>query len=334
MDVQFTDGKGMILQYVTSYVTKWQDAFNNDALFSPHVSGFKAALRHLQSVEICEPEMYLQMSSIKMAWTPTRTKRFAVPSTKNVATNVVYRKYKQRSSALDNISFLQWPRLMHHTPATPKPYKQGSTLVGLQMVSPFSDEFFFQDMLINFPHKDTDILYHPRHAEMPSRIKFFASAVANMPEAWEEMTTVRVRFETEGHKEHYVSTIVSHVQSLFDALRLWNLTVLPDDPNICTANQMNRFAVDDKQAVILQHVKDASAARDAFYNSSQSYYDEESSDEEEYPISGDDIEEPDDSCQGPFLHLDWRKTILVEGKPGTGKTQTMLACIEQTQLKR
>jgi hypothetical protein len=29
MDVQTTDGKGMILRYVTSYVSKWKDAYNN-----------------------------------------------------------------------------------------------------------------------------------------------------------------------------------------------------------------------------------------------------------------------------------------------------------------
>lgn len=33
MDVQSSDSKGMILKYVASYVSKWHDAYSNDALF-------------------------------------------------------------------------------------------------------------------------------------------------------------------------------------------------------------------------------------------------------------------------------------------------------------
>lgn len=71
------------------------------------------------------------------------------------------------------------------------------------MVSPFCDDFF-QDMLMNFPHKDTNILYHPRHVEFPRRIKFLPWAVANIPQASKETSEVQACFER-GHKDHYVS---------------------------------------------------------------------------------------------------------------------------------
>ena len=45
MDVQSSDGKGMILKYVTSYVSKWHDAYSNDALFSLLVGPYQAAYR-------------------------------------------------------------------------------------------------------------------------------------------------------------------------------------------------------------------------------------------------------------------------------------------------
>ena len=33
MDIQTSDGKGMLIRYAASYVSKWHDAFNSDAMF-------------------------------------------------------------------------------------------------------------------------------------------------------------------------------------------------------------------------------------------------------------------------------------------------------------
>lgn len=163
MDVQVTDSKAMVLRYVTSYVTKWQDAFENDALYSTHVTSFQAALRHLQEVEVCLPEIALQLSSTKIPWTSSRTKGF-VPAKHNKATdNASYAKYRRRSPEQEDRSFLEWLRKMQDSIAQPKPYKQGSTLVGVRYCSPFNDEFFFQDLLMNFPHRRLEDLYHPLH---------------------------------------------------------------------------------------------------------------------------------------------------------------------------
>ena len=38
MDVQTTDGRSMLLRYVTNYVTKWQDAYSDNALYSMHLT--------------------------------------------------------------------------------------------------------------------------------------------------------------------------------------------------------------------------------------------------------------------------------------------------------
>ena len=65
MDVQTSDGHGMSLQYVTSYVSKWHDSFQSDALYSVHVGPYQAAYRHLISLKPLEPEMWLALSSTK-----------------------------------------------------------------------------------------------------------------------------------------------------------------------------------------------------------------------------------------------------------------------------
>ena len=38
MDVQTTDGRSMLLRYVTNYVTTWQDAYSDNALYSMHLT--------------------------------------------------------------------------------------------------------------------------------------------------------------------------------------------------------------------------------------------------------------------------------------------------------
>ena len=40
MDVQTSDGHGMLLRYVTSYVSKWQDSFHSDSLYSGHAETY------------------------------------------------------------------------------------------------------------------------------------------------------------------------------------------------------------------------------------------------------------------------------------------------------
>ena len=66
MDVQSADANGMLLKYAASYVTKWHDAFNDDALFSVHVGPCEAAYRHLRGLRPLEPEMWLSLSSKKV----------------------------------------------------------------------------------------------------------------------------------------------------------------------------------------------------------------------------------------------------------------------------
>ena len=57
MDYQTTDGIGMLLRYVTSYVTEWHDACNIESLYSYKLKGYEAAIEHLMSNQPAEPEI-------------------------------------------------------------------------------------------------------------------------------------------------------------------------------------------------------------------------------------------------------------------------------------
>lgn len=55
MDYQTTDGVGMLLRYVSSYVTKLHDALAVDSLYSYELIGNQAAIKSLMSSELAEP---------------------------------------------------------------------------------------------------------------------------------------------------------------------------------------------------------------------------------------------------------------------------------------
>ena len=55
MDVQTTDGRGMILRYVASYVSKWSETFHRDSMFAREVIPYSAAFRYLVNLTSCEP---------------------------------------------------------------------------------------------------------------------------------------------------------------------------------------------------------------------------------------------------------------------------------------
>ena len=69
MDVQFSDGKAMLLKYVTSYVAKCHDAVKTQQLYSVDLGAYQAATSFLKNMHPLEPEMVLQLTSMKIAWT-------------------------------------------------------------------------------------------------------------------------------------------------------------------------------------------------------------------------------------------------------------------------
>ena len=187
----------MILQYVASDVSKWQDAYSNDAIFSTHIGPHQAAYRHVRTLKPLEPEMWLALSSIKMSWLPSQRKKLSVPPIQRLHENRTYQK---------NLSFLQWLRQVDETKQPPLPYTDGSTLVGIKMVSPFKDSHYLQYLL----------LHHPQHDHLLLQIRYFAAAYSRMNNFWSNAEQVRTYFSNQ-----QFDTIVFHIQSMSDFLCLW-----------------------------------------------------------------------------------------------------------------
>ena len=332
MDFQTTNGRSMLLRYVTSYATKWQDAYSDTGLYSTHVGPYQAAYRHIQEFHPCEPEMWLYMSAIKFSWSKSRTKHYIVPTSEFVTNDKTHHKYCVRPNQMEHLSFLQWLRAFNHQSATPKPYKSGNTLLSLNMFSPFNPEYFFQEVLMNKPHRSVNELKHPKFDDLPCNLQHFASAVHVMPDIWQNNQAIKERFERHGNKHYYVDTLMSYLSSLADTLLMWKRHVLSTAQLSDTTSELQSSVhLDHMQTSIVEHVFAKLIERDAHYNINTNYIyctsDEDEGEHEEeqsYHYQGQAFTEPLPHYQ---RDIDWKKNCLVTGSHGTGKSQIICAAV-------
>ena len=68
MDVQSSDGKAMLLKYVTSYVTKLKDHEILDIYHGSDISGYHIGARYMERLIVGVPEMVQHFCTTKVAW--------------------------------------------------------------------------------------------------------------------------------------------------------------------------------------------------------------------------------------------------------------------------
>ena len=71
------------------------------------------------------------MTSTKVAWSCSHTKRDVMPLPDKVNENKVAQKYRSRAKELKTCTFIEWLCTVNETPTQPIAYKRGNTLVGL-----------------------------------------------------------------------------------------------------------------------------------------------------------------------------------------------------------
>ena len=169
--------------------------------------------------------MVLQLTSIKIAWTNSRTKPFTAP-TPGQTQHKVHLKYLGCPANDEHLTFLQWLREYDHDKNPPKRYKDRSTLVGVKHLSPFNPIFFYQLLIMNLPHRTLDELHDLREERLPEPIKHFVPAREKLPHILGSRETILEYLSSESHKGSYLKTIVLYIQSLQDIYALWQLGVI------------------------------------------------------------------------------------------------------------
>ena len=302
MDVQSSDGHGLLLKYVSSYVTKAHDAYHAECLYSPHTTPYEAAFRHL----------WLSLSSKKLAWTPHRLKKFTVPIPTNAANNKILQTYWSRPKRLENLTLLDWLRRYDTSKQQPVEYKSGQTLVGTKLLSVFNDIYFLQDMLLNVPNRNTDMLLTCGYHNIRPAITYFVSALQRRSKIWSHENAIKSHFELEGHKSWYITNILLHVQSLKDFYNLWQKRVI--SMSELSIPPIVHYPLDVKQQLVITVAESMIKCRKQYHESINCTLGNNSSDSE-------DVSELEDQDSTNSL-------LIVVGKAGTGKSYAITKLID------
>jgi len=269
----------------------------------------------------------MSLSSQKIAWTNSTTKSITVPTRETEATKV-YKAYLNRPKSQEQLAFLVWLRKYDGQKTPPKLYKRGTTtLVGAKMRSVFADQFFHQYNVLYIPHRKPEDLYHPDDDSLPVPIRCFAAAWLLSPDLWNNSDKVTEYFSLHGNKEEYVMNVVQHVRSRIDFIHLWQRRVVGAIGQY--QQELDQLMeLTPEQQRILRMTREAMEDRKQYYENVPESGQDDLLDSDNY----DDVpeEDPQEVRNNPSRGEKWKRFILINGKPGTGKTHTICKAISAT----
>ena len=253
MDVQCTDGYGMLLAYVSSYATKMHDCHAGEALYCSSIDARNAAFRYVTSLHPSEPEMWFLLSRLPSAHLSGRHKKFSVPQFNDATENPNIVQYLNRTSSASHLSLLDFQRQYVTSASPPHPYTRNEVaFVGCKMVGLTKVEFFWQHTILHVPFTSYQSLLPPDHAILPPAIQPFAVALFSNPALWSDDDAVTAFLRKRGCKRHILSTFLSFLHSNIDTLQCLRSGHL--SPTQMTFNQVEsslslRLNQDQLQAV-------------------------------------------------------------------------------------
>ena len=162
---------------------------------------------------------------MKIAWTNSRTKGLTAPIP-NQPSAKSHKKYLKRSPEDESLLFLHWLCLYDQEKSPPKAYKGGMTLVAVIHLLPFNPLYFYQLLVMNFPHRSFEELANPRLDRLPEPIKFFVPTREKLPHILGSRDAILTYLSSESHKRSHVETFLHYFKSLEDLYIMWQVGVI------------------------------------------------------------------------------------------------------------
>ena len=181
-------------------------------------------------------------------------------------------------------------------------------------MSYFSEDFFFQFLLVNKVHRNLDELKHLNHEKLPDILKYFSSCMVNLKDALTP-ENIREMVQKEGHKKYSVDNVISYIQNMKNMYHLWQIQVVSNDDFESCPSKAESDDLDALQTQVLNTMKSFLSMRSRYYLSGSSFAD-----------SGNYFGLGNNTGQ-LSSDLEWTKILSVTGNPGTGKTKCLYACI-------
>ena len=140
-------------------------------------------------------------------------------------------KYRERKGDHSSLSFAEWLRSVDETKTPPADYKVGKrVLLGLKMCSVYNPVYFFQYLLLYMPHRDLSEILPLSIDGVPTQITYFLRARQLLPNVFVNTASFQNFLEEEGHKHHYITSVLGYINALNDLSILHLRHVLPTIP--------------------------------------------------------------------------------------------------------
>ena len=258
-------------------------------------------------------------------------------------------KYWQCSNESEDLTMIEWLRLFDTNKAHPKAYKQGSTIVGAKTVSLMNKEDFLQFVLLHFAHRNFNSLCHPNHEQLPDQLQWFAAAVHHFPQLWTRDEKIKSWLLTQGHRDCYITGVLSYIASLRDIFYLVRSEVISNEQlQVAQQHSQTSFVLDSYQSVVANHIDKAVRSRHEFYvdtfrNRQQCMTDSDDSgsesDESHNARNNTQMQHREHQRAQNILDINmtathvpdiqWENPIVITGKPGAGKSETISQCVSK-----
>ena len=301
VDVQSTDGYGLLLQYVSSYITKLHDDCTGNALHDIDVDARNAAFRFVVSHHPTAPQMWLLLSNFKYCHHSGLTKQLTVPRFVDCQDNNITKQYESRPSTAKQMSLLQLHRT-HVTSSTDCHMNKGNreASVACKMVAPSKSEFLFQYTFLHVPFDSYNDFLPANLEDVPDVLQSFAVAMHNHPQLWSSDDEISSICRIRGFRNHKILTFLSFVHSLADTYHLWHTNSINAENLAFTS--------------ILQHIP-------YDLNEHQCYFLSAVTHRMDFLMQ----------CPNPVQHFQHHELpiYLISGMHGTGKTTALRAAIHR-----
>lgn len=215
-DVQWCNENGLVLRYVAGYVSKffegWSDTWMNEAS-----SSLQAGLAVLRCWHASQPQMAMVLSRASMAFTSVITSSYRPLCYWEMEDEKLH-LYRRRDRELSETSFLEWLRLMTFDKMADgklfakRRKKKGLVALAVQYDNLSRDQFFWQWLVMNVPHRMFTDLIHPDSRKVSPCHQHFANAILMCPEKWGAEQWIQSWLLKQGHRVDYIQTTKSDFQ--------------------------------------------------------------------------------------------------------------------------
>ena len=244
VDVQMSDGRGMLLKYVSGYVPKFSDSFTTDWLCDAG-SDYAVAKRVVTDFHPLTPEMTCQLS---MQWFPqcfagSTLQRFVVPVPWVGEVPARITQYMQSAWRAVDMTLAEFLRKTNKAGAIHQRLKrryeqakktaeaneeeifeeslqewannapsQGEVAVAAIYLSRYNDRYYGQWVLMNVPFRDPERdLKRPELDRVPDHLYYQALAYLHRPDHWTNPAAIKEQLGLEGFRDYHIKNITAMI---------------------------------------------------------------------------------------------------------------------------